>query len=238
MHNRGKLLIQNKFSQSLETDRYLKLKPDDQKWICIYCDKGEGWGGLGNLPNYSCTFHDRYKTILLDYVSNFICEPSMLSKAWELPVCIPVSHFTVHSKDMFIFHLPTIANLWWIAILHQVLSAFITDLFYCGYSFLVLMQALHSLHIVHVCSRHRCRLFWRFWLYFLIYIVWFHVYAGILYLFAMLKVLSFYIVWHTSQIDSCIVWLPEVPHVFEHNTWYLSFISYSTYPHCGILTYQ
>ena len=65
-------------SLRIETDRYLKPKPDVQKRICIYCDKGEVDDEIHLIT--SCTFHDKYRTILLDYVSKFIYEPSTLSE--------------------------------------------------------------------------------------------------------------------------------------------------------------
>ena len=64
-------------SLRIETDRYLKPKPDVQKRICIYCDKGEVDDEIHLIT--SCPFHEQYRTILLDYVK-FIYEPSMLSK--------------------------------------------------------------------------------------------------------------------------------------------------------------
>ena len=65
-------------SLRLETGRYLKPKLDVQKRICIYCDKGEVDDEIHLIT--PCTFHGEYRTILLDYVSKFGHEPSMLSE--------------------------------------------------------------------------------------------------------------------------------------------------------------
>ena len=62
----------------IETDRYLKPKPDVQKRICLYCDKGEVDDEIHLIT--SCTFHDKYRNLLLDYVNNISCESSALSK--------------------------------------------------------------------------------------------------------------------------------------------------------------
>ena len=64
---------------------------------------------------------------------------------WEAPVYTPLSHYVLYSKYVLIFHLPTIAYLRWIVLLRLILSVFITDLFYCGYCFPVLIKGLYSL---------------------------------------------------------------------------------------------
>ena len=62
----------------IETDRYVKPKPDVQKRICLYCDKGEVDDEIHLIT--SCTFHDKHRNLLLDYVNNISCESSALSK--------------------------------------------------------------------------------------------------------------------------------------------------------------
>ena len=57
----------------IETDRDVKPKPDIQKIICIYCDKG---GVDDEINLMTCTFDDKHRNLIIEYVNKLICESS------------------------------------------------------------------------------------------------------------------------------------------------------------------